>query len=108
MTKGLKTGGRTLGVPNKATREVKAAAQIYGPAAIKRLAELAGLTNKGRDAAESEQAQVAACKEILDRGYGKSAQAIIPQNEDGTPFETRIPIGELARSIAFVLRRGAA
>jgi hypothetical protein len=39
------------------------------------LAALGGLI-EGKKAAKSEQAQVAACKEILDRAYGKSAQAV--------------------------------
>jgi hypothetical protein len=32
---------------------------------------------KGKSAAESEQARVAATKEILDRGYGKAAQVVV-------------------------------
>lgn len=67
--------GRKAGVPNKATADGKAAAQGYGAAAIVRLAELAGLV-EGKPAAASEQAQVVACKEILDRGYGKLPQAV--------------------------------
>lgn len=70
--------GRQKGVPNKATAEIKALAQSFGPAAIMRLAELAGFA-VGEDgqrlkAAESEQTQVAATKELLDRGYGKAVQ----------------------------------
>ncbi len=61
--------GRKPGVPNKATAEVKDLARVHGAAAIKRLSEL--LTG-----AESEQAQVAAAKELLDRGYGKASQPI--------------------------------
>lgn len=72
--------GRPKGIPNKATAEIKALAQTYGPAAIMRLAEMAGFAvdengNKLK-AAESEQAQIAATKELLDRGYGKSTQPI--------------------------------
>lgn len=49
-----------------------------------RLAELAGFA-VGEDgqklkAAESEAAQIAATKELLDRGYGKAAQ---PQTGEG-------------------------
>jgi hypothetical protein len=69
MAKGKKTGGRTAGVPNKATREIKALAQSYGAEAIKMLVELA------RDA-ESDAVRVSAIKELLDRGYGKSPQPI--------------------------------
>lgn len=70
--------GRPKGVPNKATSEIKALAQSFGPAAILRLAEMAGFaTDKAGNklkAAESEAAQIAATKELLDRGYGKAVQ----------------------------------
>lgn len=39
------------------------------------------------DNAENEQAQIAACKEILDRAYGKAPQAVV--GEDGGPVEVR-------------------
>lgn len=68
MALGAKTGGRKAGVPNKATADVKALAQKYAPAAM---AELARLSVE----AESEQARVAACKEIMDRAYGKAPMA---------------------------------
>ena len=72
--KGLKTGGRQKGTPNRATAEVKALAQVHGPAIINELARLALQ-------AESEQARVSACRELLDRGYGKPAQPL--SGEDG-------------------------
>ncbi len=72
---GERRGGRQPGTQNKATADVKAAAQIYGPAAVTRLAELAGLVD-GKSPAQSEQAQVAACRDILDRAYGKAPQAV--------------------------------
>jgi len=82
MTRGgRRTGaGRKPGVPNKATAEIKEIARKHGADAIKRLAHL--MTK-----AESEQAQVAACKELLDRAYGKPAQAIIG-DEDEAPVKT--------------------
>lgn len=67
--------GRKAGVPNKATAEIKTVAQQYGEAAVKKLAEMAGLV-EGVKAAESEQARVSAIKEIMDRGYGKAHQSI--------------------------------
>lgn len=75
--KGLpKTGGGSRkGVPNKATVEIKLLAREYGPQALKRLAELGGLV-PGVSPAESEQAQVTANREILDRGYGKATQSV--------------------------------
>lgn len=70
MTTGRKTGGGSrAGIPNKATAEIKALAGEHGPAAVRRLARL-------MVKAKSEQAQVAACKELLDRAYGKAAQPI--------------------------------
>lgn len=69
MALGRKTGGRKKGTPNKATAEIKAAAQLHGPAAI---AELAKLMRKHR----SGMVRVAAAREILDRGYGKATQPL--------------------------------
>ncbi len=76
-TSGLKRGGpgRPKGVPNKANAEIKAVAAEHGPSAIARLAHL-------MLHAESEQAQVSAARELLDRAYGKPAQAV--SNPDGS------------------------
>lgn len=51
--------------------------------AIARLAHLI-------DNAENEQAQISACKEILDRAYGKAPQAIT--GEDGGPLRNEVII----------------
>jgi hypothetical protein len=85
--------GRPKGIPNKATREIKELAQSFGPAAIMRLAELAGFAvdkdgTKLR-AAESEAAQIAATKELLDRGYGKAVQPQSGPDGEG-PIVTEI------------------
>lgn len=69
--------GRKKGVPNKATAEIKTIAQQYGPQAIAVLAEL-------MMQAQTEQTRVSAAKELLDRGYGKSAQAIT--GPEGAPL----------------------
>ncbi len=61
-----KTGGRQKGSLNKATKDVKEAAAEHGPAAIKRVAELME--------SSIEQVSLAACREILDRAYGKATQ----------------------------------
>ncbi len=68
-------GGRKAGTPNHATAEVKALARQHGPAAITELARLSS-------EAESEQARVAAIKELLDRAYGKSAPS--PEEREDT------------------------
>lgn len=68
MAKSSTSGqGRPKGAANKATREIKDIARSYGPQAIEKLWKLAS-------GAQSEQAQVSAIKEILDRGYGKPHQ----------------------------------
>jgi hypothetical protein len=75
--------GRKAGIPNKATADCKACAHKYGPAAIKELAKLAGLLPGGKGKAVSEQAQIAACREILDRGYGKPSQPLTGEGGEG-------------------------
>lgn len=61
--------GRPKGALNKTTAEVKTLAQKHGPDAIKTLATLA-------KSADSDAAKIAACKELLDRAYGKAAQPV--------------------------------
>lgn len=67
--------GRPSGAVNKTTAEAKEIAKDYGPAAIKKAAELAGLI-KGKSPAQSESAQMAAVNTILDRAYGKPSQVV--------------------------------
>ena len=69
MAQGVKTGGRKAGTPNKATADIKAAAQAYTEDA---LATLAKIMKDG----ESEAARVAAANSILDRGFGKPRQSM--------------------------------
>jgi hypothetical protein len=69
MAKGKKTGGRAKGTKNKTEPEVRALARQYTEAAIKRLAQLMG-------SADGDTAP-AACTAILDRGWGKPAQAVL-------------------------------
>lgn len=76
MAAGIKTGGRKKGVPNKVTAELKDLARQYTADAVRELARL--MLN-----AESEQARVAAIKEMLDRGYGKATQLIGGDPESG-------------------------
>lgn len=69
MATRLKTGGRSAGTPNKATIEIKEAARMHAAAA---LAELARIMTSS----DSDPARIAACREILDRAYGKSLQSM--------------------------------
>lgn len=66
---GQRLGGRVKGTPNKATADVRAAAQQYTAEAIE---TLAAIMRKGTN----EQARIAAAKELLDRGHGKSTQPV--------------------------------
>jgi len=87
MAKGVKTGGRTRGTPNKVTADVKAIAQQYVPDIFPILVSIA---RNG----ESEAARVAAIKEILDRAYGKSPQAVT--GESGGPLRIILVNGDTA------------
>lgn len=91
---GERRGGRKKGTPNKANAEIKAAAQAFGADAIKKLAELAGLINGGQGKAQSEQAQVSAVTQLLDRGYGRPA-TVVEGSDDGPPVKTLIEIAWL-------------
>ena len=91
---GERRGGRQKGTPNKVTADIKALCQEHTPSMIKELARLALK-------AQSEQARVAAIKELLDRGHGKSPQAITGAN--GGPFELcNVPITDENRIAALV------
>jgi len=61
--------GRTKGVKNKSTAEIKELAQTYSANALSTLATI--MRNSDNDTA-----RIAAAKELLDRGYGKVTQAV--------------------------------
>jgi hypothetical protein len=61
--------GRPKGSMNKATADVKAAAQAFTAEAVETLASI-------MRASESDAARVAAANAILDRGHGKPKQSI--------------------------------
>ena len=73
-----KAGGRKKGVPNKATAEVKALAQEYGSEMI---AALYDLTKS-----EDERIKLAAIGMMLERGYGRAAQAVTMTTDVGENF----------------------
>lgn len=77
---GERRGGRTKGTPNKATADIRALAQQYGEDAVRELATI--LTTS-----ENHSARIAAAKELLDRGYGKSKQSVELTGEDGGPMQ---------------------
>jgi hypothetical protein len=81
---GKRTGaGRKVGAVTKATADIKALAGQYTEAA---LAELGRLASN----AQSEAARVAAIKELLDRGHGKSAQSLEVSGKDGGPLQVHV------------------
>lgn len=76
---GFKTGGRLLGTPNKTTADIRAAAAVFGPGAVRKLAELAGMATDadGKPIPPGPPAtQFAALGMILDRAHGRALQSI--------------------------------
>jgi hypothetical protein len=77
---GVRQGGKKKGSHNHITADIRALAQSYGPAAIRRLALLSGLVPpKPADKLPATNAgtQTAAIKELMDRGYGKATQPLV-------------------------------
>lgn len=71
--------GRKLGTPNRSTAEVRALAQVYGPAAIRKLAVMAGVVPKSQlkkdeKPAENETVGRQALVDLLARAYGHPTQ----------------------------------
>jgi len=64
----------------KETAEIKELARQHGPRAVERLAELMN--------GEDPRVAVAASQALLDRAYGKPAQAIIGGSEDDPAIKT--------------------
>jgi hypothetical protein len=62
--------GRKPGVPNKSTFELKKAASVYGEETLNKLVSIV------RNEETPLNVAVAACKEILDRGFGRPAITI--------------------------------
>jgi hypothetical protein len=97
--KGDPRAGRKKGVPNKATAEIKSVAQLYGKEAIELLVSLM----RGDDA----EVALKAANALLDRAYGKPAQAIIGDPEK--PLEHNVQVlDEFTRRIMAMADRTAA
>lgn len=74
-------GGRPKGSLGKVSREIRAIAADYGPAAVRKLAVLGGLVPKSQmkkdeAPASSEATQVVALSHILNRAYGFPSQPL--------------------------------
>ncbi len=72
-------GGRTKGVPNKSTADIKALIDTHA----KPVDLIKGLANIAKSG-ESEAARVAAYKELLDRRFGKASQVV--SGDPDAPF----------------------
>jgi len=81
-------GGRPAGYS-----EFVAAARAEGAASLAELIRL-------RDQSEHDAVRVSACREILDRGFGKPAQAVQLTGSDGGPVQTEIVIKKLFVPVA--------
>ncbi len=69
--------GRKKGTPNQATARIREVAQLYGVEALEMLVSII------RSKEATLQEKIVACKEVLDRGYGRPAEtkehaAVIP------------------------------
>ena len=81
--RGIKTGGRQRGIPNKVTAELRDAAREYTADALKELARLA-------KHAKGEAARVAACRELLDRGHGRAPQGLTLAGDENQPIQINV------------------
>lgn len=78
---GKRTGaGRPAGSVNKATADIRDAAQEYTTDALQ---VLVGVMNSAEQPAA---ARVAAANAILDRGHGKPKQSVEASGPEGTPL----------------------
>lgn len=73
-----KTGGRQKGTPNKVGASLREAARLYTDEALALFVEMM------RAESVFPQVRLAAARELMDRGYGRPAQAIT--GEDGGPI----------------------
>jgi len=72
---------RNTGAPDATSAEIRRQAQAHGPEALEALAAI--MTGSG-----SEQARIAAAREILERAYGKTTAP--PPDESSEPEEITI------------------
>lgn len=89
--------GRKPGVPNKNSAELRQFAQGHGTAAIEKLCYL-------MENSENEKIVIMACKELLDRGYGRSTvgmsySEVDHANEEAEAEEFRQKLIKLAEDV---------
>ena len=88
--KGLKTGGRRKGTPNKATAEIKAASQLHGDELVDGLLALT--------TSDDERVRLGAIQACLDRGWGRPAQSV--------DLGVEVQITAIERTIVYPRARG--
>ncbi|WP_340123593.1 hypothetical protein [Methylobacter svalbardensis] len=76
--------GRKAGVPNKLTFEIKQAASVHGNEVLSTLMKII------RDSETPANVTVAACRELLDRGFGRPAVSIEVQPVNVNVFPARL------------------
>ena len=93
--------GRPKGVPNRVTRDVRAAAQKYTSRALTTLAKLL--------ADADPKVRAIAARELLDRAHGKPMTPTELTGKDGAPLVDHGAHSdlELARAVTFILAKGA-
>ena len=89
MAKGMKTGGRQAGTPNKSTADMREAAQQYTADALQTLVDVM------QDAGQPAAARISAATAILDRAYGK------PQIYTETTLSTNANAPTVIELVAF-------
>ena len=89
MAKGVKTGGRQRGTPNKSTADLREAAQQYTADALQTLVDVM------KDDAQPAAARISAATAILDRGHGK------PQIHTETTLSTNANAPTVIELVAF-------
>ena len=75
MAKGMKTGGRKVGTPNRATADIKAVTGAYTSEAVGVLVDL--MRNENTPPA----VRLAAANSLLDRSHGKPAPVTTGDDE---------------------------
>ena len=90
----VKTGGRQKGTPNRVQRfDLQKACRIYGLQAVAKIVDIMdGAPDENGNNTASVSEQLAAAREILDRGYGKAKQVTEHSGLDGGDIQTKLAI----------------